>query len=219
MIYLVAFICFGNTAEDNLDSRAFTQFVLVLSFAGVIASVIFHMLVKERPQNHEIKDSGCSKDYEPEIADMSKLNRDPISTKKKLEWLKDLKFYVVIMLYAISRTFYTLCLTYLIFYVQYTLMLQKVYIAVVPLAMVLSGLIVSKPIKQIIDFIGLEKSFILFCFIGVMTCVWICFGCYTPESKKYEIFGISAFLGISSYSMMVISLSLVVVFIGKNIGS
>ena len=43
-------------------------------------------------------------------------------------------------------------------------------------------------------------------------------GCKSDESKSYEIFGISALLGISSYSMMVVSLSLVVALIGKNSG-
>ena len=97
-------------------------------------------------------------------------------------------------------------------------MLDKEYLATVPLVMVLSGLLLSKPIKTIIDENGLEKSLIFFCILGGATCILIWFGCKSDESKRYEIFGISVLLGISSYSMMVVSLSLVVALIGKNSG-
>ena len=109
-------------------------------------------------------------------------------------------------------------MTYLVFYVQYTLMLEKAYIAIVPLTMVLSGLVLSKLVKKIIDTFGLEESLMYFGIVGVGACTWIWFGCISTESKRYEVFGISAFLGFSSYSMMVASLALVVRLIGKNLG-
>ena len=46
--------------------------------------------------------------------------------------------------------FYTVSLAYLVFYVQDTLMLKKSYTATVPRVMVMTGLVLSKPIKQLI---------------------------------------------------------------------
>ena len=113
---------------------------------------------------------------------------------------------------------YTVCMTYLVSYVQYTLMLKRSYIASVPLIMVLIGLVLSKQIKQFIDLYGLEKSMMFFCLMGGLTCTWIWFGCRNDQTKRYEIFGIAVLLGICSYSMMVVNLSLVVALIGKNLG-
>ena len=93
-------------------------------------------------------------------------NRDFDSNMTKIDWLKNSKFYVVVILYAVSRTIYTVSLAYLVFYVQDTLMLKKSYTATVPLVMVMTGLVLSKPIKQLIDLNGLEKSFILFSLLG-----------------------------------------------------
>ena len=78
------------------------------------------------------------------------------------QWLKEADFYGIISIYAVSRTFFCVSMTYLVFYVQYTLMLEKAYIAIVPLTMVLSGLVLSKLVKQIIDTFGLEKSLVFF---------------------------------------------------------
>ena len=114
--------------------------------------------------------------------------------------------------------FFCVCMTYLVFFVQYTLLLEKAYIAIAPLTMVLSGLVLSKLVNKIIDTFGLEESLMYFGIVGVGACTWIWFGCISTESKRYEVFGISAFLGISSYSMMVASLALVVRLIGKNLG-
>ena len=217
LIYVTAYFCLG-VAEDNLDSNAFTSFVLTTSVVGAASSVIFHLLVREISQSEIFEASDFSRTSETEVKNMPKSNRDFDSNMTRTEWLKNLEFYVVIILYAVSRTIFTVSLAYLVFYVQDTLMLKKSYTATVPLVMVLTGLVLSKQIKQFIDSNGMEKSFVFFSLIGGVTCIWIWFGCKNDESKSYEIFGISACLGISSYSMMVVCLSLVVALIGKNLG-
>ena len=217
IIYVTAYFCLGGD-EDKLGSNAFISFVLITSIAGAMTSVLFHLLVSETPQNQigEVSDRTLLSEFE--VQGTPNVNRDFVSNMTKTEWLKNVRFHVVIMLYAISRTIYTVCLAYLVFYVQYTLMLKRSYIASVPLVMVLIGLILSKPIKQFIDSNGLEKCMMLFCLMGGLTCTWIWFGCRNDQSKRYEIFGIAVCLGICSYSMMVVSLSLVVALIGKNLG-
>ena len=217
LIYVTAYFCLGGD-EDKLGSNAFISFVLITSAAGAIVSVLFHLLVRETSQNQIIEVSDCELSSQIEVRDTTNENRDFASNMTKTGWLKSLKFYIVIILYAISRTFYTVCLTYLVFYVQYTLLLKRSYIASVPFVMVLIGLILSKPIKQFIDLNGLEKSMMFFCLMGGLICTWIWFGCRNDQSKRYEIFGIAVCLGICSYSMMVVSLSLVVALIGKNLG-
>ena len=136
----------------------------------------------------------------------------------KSKWLTDANFYIVILIYAVSRTFFSVSMSYLVFFVQYTLLLEKSYIAIAPLTMVISGLVVSIPIKKIINSYGLEKSLILFGVVGVVACTWIWFGCRSKVSIRFEAIGASAFLGISSYSMLVASLALVVRLIGRNVG-
>ena len=217
LIYVAAYFSVGGD-EDSLTSHTFTIFVLTTSAVGAVASVLFHLLVKEKSQSQIFEASDCSRTCETEVEDMPKSNRDFESNMTKTNWLKNSKFHIVIILYAVSRTFFTVCLAYLVFYVRYTLMLKKGYTATVPLAMVLTGLVLSKPIKKLIDSNGLEKSFVFFSLIGGLTCIWIYFGCKNDESKSYEVFGISACLGISSYSMMVICLSLVATLIGNNLG-
>ena len=216
IIYLVAYFCFGISDDDNLDTSEFTAFVLITSVAGVAASLLFHLLVKETIPNQTIHISGSSKrtKWKARLESF----QDSIATMTRSQWLKKANFYIVIFIYAISRTYFTVCMAYLVFYVKYTLMLGKVYIAIMPLTMVISGLILSKPIQKIIDTFGLEKSLICFGIVGVWACTWIWFGCNSEESKRYEVFSISVFLGISSYSMLVASLALVVGLIGKNVG-
>ena len=214
VIYVSAYLSFGAD-EESLKSDAFTTFALTTSVVGAVSSVLFHLFVREKTQSQIYEASDGSKICETEVKDMPTSNRDFDSNMTKIDWLKNSKFYVVIILYAVSPTI----LAYLVFYVQDTLMLKKSYTATVPLVMVMTGLVLSKPIKQLIDLNGLEKSFILFSLLGGVTCLWIWFGCKVDESKSYEIFGISACLGISSYSMMVVSLSLVVALIGKNLGT
>ena len=218
VIYAAAYLCFG-VDEESLNSDAFTTFALTTSVVGAVSSLLFHLLVREKTQSQIYEVSNGSKICETEAKDMPTSKRDVDSNMTKTDWLKNSKFYVVIILYAVSRTIFTVSLAYLVFYVQDTLMLKKSYTATVPLVMVMSGLVLSKPIKQLIDLNGLEKSFILFSLLGGVTCLWIWFGCKDDESKSYEIFGISACLGISTYSMMVVSLSLVVALIGKNLGT
>ena len=218
LIYVVAYFCFGNEETKNLDTKAFTEFALVTTGAGVIASVVFHWMVKETTPNQISNVPEGSSTSLIKLGDIPKSIRNSISLMTKVEWLRDAKFYIIIMQFAISRTFYTVGMAYLVFYVQYTLMLDKEYSATVPLVMVLSGLLLSKPIKKIIDLNGLEKSLIFFCILGGATCIWVWFGLKSDESKRYEVFGLSSLLGISSYSMMVVSLSLVVALIGKNLG-
>ena len=217
LIYVTAYFCLGGD-EDKLRSNSFISFVLITSAAGAMASVLFHLLVRETSQNPIIEVSDSLLLSEFEVQDTPNENRDFVSSMTKIGWLKSLEFHVVIILYAVSRTFYTVCLTYLVFFVQYTLMLKRSYIASVPLIMVLIGLVLSKQIKQFIDLYGLEKSMMFFCLMGGLTCTWIWFGCRNEQSKLYEIFGIAVCLGIISYSMMVASLSLVVALIGKNLG-
>ena len=218
LIYVVAYFCFENDETNNLDAKVFSEFALVTTAAGVIASVLFHWLVKETTPNQISNVPEGSGTSLIKLEDISKSIRDSISTMTMVEWLRDVRFYIVIIQFAVSRTFYTVGMAYLVFYVQYTLMLDKEYSATVPLVMVLSGLLLSKPIKKIIDLNGLEKSLIFFCILGGATCIWVWFGLKSDESKRYEVFGLSALLGISSYSMMVVSLSLVVALIGKNLG-
>lgn len=217
IIYVTAYFCLGGD-EDKLGSNAFISFVMITSVSGAMTTVLFHLLVRETSQNQINEVSDCSLLSELKVQDTLNVNLGFVSNMTKTGWLKTLKFHVVIILYAISRTFYTVCLTYLVFYVQYSLMLKRSYIAIIPLALVLIGLVLSKQIKQFIDFNGLEKSMLFFCLMGGLTCPWIWFGCRNDQSKRYEIFGIAVCLGICSYSMMVISLSLVVALIGKNLG-
>ena len=134
-----------------------------------MASLLFHLLVRETSQNQIIEDSESALLSEFEVKDTPNENRSFVSNMTKTGWLKNWKFHVVIIIYAISRTFYTVCLTYLVFYVQYTLMLKRSYIAIVPLVMVLIGLVLSKQIKQFIDSNGLEKSMLFFCLMGGLT--------------------------------------------------
>jgi len=218
IIYVTAYFCLGGD-EDKLGSNAFISFVMITSVSGAMTTVLFHLLVRETSQNQINEVSDCSLLSELKVQDTQNVNLGFVSNMTKTGWLKTLKFHVVIILYAISRTFYTACLTYLVFYVQYSLMLKRSYIAIIPLALVLIGLVLSKQIKQFIDFNGLENSMLFFCLMGGLTCTWIWFGCRNNQSKRYEIFGIAVCLGICSYSMMVISLSLVVALIGKNLGS
>ena len=210
--HLVAYFCFSNSEDRNLNKNEFIAFGLITSVAGVATSIVFHLLVDETISNQAIdtsKISGRAR-YEPSPIAIAAMTRS--------QWLRDANFYIVILIYAISRTFLSVSMAYIAFFVQYTLLLENVYKAIAPLTIVISGVIVYRPVKRVMDTYGLEKSLIYFCIVGVGACIWIWLGCNSMESIRFEIIGISAFLGVTSYSMLVASLALVVRLIGKNVG-
>lgn len=217
-LYWVAYFCFRTSEDGDLSTTEFTVFVSITSVVGVSASILFHVLVKEAiPDVSKTQQRArCESESFPILRFESFSISNSTMTKSK--WLTEANFYIVILIYAVSRTFFSVSMTYLVFFVQYTLLLEKSYLAIAPLTMVISGLVVSLPIKKIINSYGLEKSLILFGIVGVVACTWIWFGCISKVSVRFEAIGASAFLGISSYSMLVASLALVVRLIGRNVG-
>ena len=215
-IYLVAYFSFGNAGDNDLGSSEFIPFILITSIVGIATTSLFHLLIKETTPNQTIENS--QRPSRTRLTEISDSSQGSISTMTKSQWLSEADFYASILIYAVSRAFFRVSASYLVFYVQYTLMLEKAYIAIVPLTMVLSGVVLSKLVKKIINIFGLEKSLIFFGVVAVGACSWIWFGCISMESKHYEVLGISALFGFSSYSMLVASLALVVRLIGKNLG-
>ena len=71
---------------------------------------------------------------------------------KSSDWFKEPQFYIIGLIYMLSRLIDVLTVAYIVYYVEFTLLLGKENNATIPLVMYISGFIMSiifRIIKQI----------------------------------------------------------------------
>ena len=83
------------------------------------------------------------------------------------QWFLEPQFYLVACIYMATRIFVNVSMIYMTFYLQYTISLPAEYVAVVPLVMYLSGLVVSIILKILTKRFGFKMAFIVSCLLGV----------------------------------------------------
>lgn len=103
------------------DAPRFRNLVLIIVGIGVLFSVLFHVVVKERPS------SGYKRIEESDTMSISSIDYSlPVNHLKWHHWFTVVQFYKVSFLYMTTRLFINLTQTYVPFYLQETLQLQRV---------------------------------------------------------------------------------------------
>ena len=171
-VFLVAWAFFGMSGNQQLSSddvNSFRNIMLVVLSLGIVASVVFHLTVEEKPRSDQIQ-SG----YEEINGEMTQ--RDFVQPMLILDWFREPQFYQVAGVYMSTRLFVNLSQAYLPLYLQESLQLQSTYVAIVPLVMYTSSFVVSRMMKFLNNKAGRKMSFVFGSLIGLAACIWVFYG-------------------------------------------
>ena len=86
---------------------------------------------------------------------------------KPYDWFKEPQFYIIGLIYMLSRLIGSVSMSYIVFYVQFTLLLGKEYYGKIPLVMYISGFIIGGVQKFAKQWISIRLIFILSCLCGI----------------------------------------------------
>lgn len=188
------------------DADKFKHIALIVVGIGAVFSFIFHLGVKE--WNY---DDSFGSSY-PSISQGRHSDRLLMCWK---DWLKEVQFYQVAVLYMATRLFVNLSQVYIPLYLQDTLGLHESSIAIIPLVMFVSGFLSSFFMKFLNRVAGRKITFLLGALVGLGACVWLYFG--KNDSYRFrELYVVASFLGIGGSTMLITSLSITNDLIGDN---
>ncbi|CAG2179233.1 unnamed protein product, partial [Oppiella nova] len=136
--------------------------------------------------------------------------------KKWSHWLKSFAFWKITIMYTMARMFVNLSQVYTPLYLQNTLEMPKQTIAIIPFATYVAGLVCSFAAKPMSARFGSRWVLIVGAAFGVATCAWIFIGNNSDAYKAWEIYGVSAFIGIGGTALLISSLALTSDLIGSN---
>ena len=86
---------------------------------------------------------------------------------KSCDWLKEPQFYIVGLIYMLSRLIDALFMAYIVYYVEFTLLLGKENNATIPLVMYVSGFIMCFILRVIKKRCSINLIFSLSCVFGI----------------------------------------------------
>lgn len=189
-----------DTALQPNDLNRFRTVAGICVAVGLFFSVVFHVGVKE-------PGFSCPK------TDGRKNTR-----MRKLDWFKQLPFYLVAVLYMATRLYVNLYQVYIPLFVQDTICLAKTAVASVPFTMYLAGFCGSLVMKQFNKVIGRKGTFASGCVMGLIGCIWVYAGGSTSHEQfvKWGIFCVAVFLGSGGSTLLITSLSITADLIGNN---
>ncbi|KAK8733070.1 hypothetical protein OTU49_006743 [Cherax quadricarinatus] len=234
-VYLVTWLVLGidaTSAETGLgpeDGIKFRYIVMAVLAIGIIFVSVFHALVKEDnvPQYSRIlpdtevtcEDESNHTNHLSSSQQNSVSHCAPVHCRMTaIDWLQNMQFYQIAMLYMGTRLFCNLSQAYVPIYIQDSLQLPQDSVAYIPLVMYVSGFLTSTIMKALNKYIGRKASFILGCIIGGGACIAVWFG-RGDLYKQYLLYGVAALLGAGGSIMLVTSLSFTADLIGPNVES
>ncbi|EZA52900.1 hypothetical protein X777_07725 [Ooceraea biroi] len=180
------------------DVYKFQKVVLIGIATGVLASIIFHVVVKERVNDN---------------ANDNLLHGNGGRTASAL--LKDVKLYQVAWVYMLTRLFINLCQIYMPLYLHASLNMPATSLAYIPLIMYLSSFFMSLIIERLNTKWGRKIAYSIGASFALCACIWIRFG-NDDMYIKYEIYAVAVLLGSAGAIMLVTSLGVTADLIGKN---
>ena len=216
-VFLVAWAFFGMSGNDHLseaDVGSFRNIMLVVLGIGIIATVLFHCVVEEKPRDDRIPSS-----YDEIDGEVTR--RDFVQPMGIKDWFFEPQFYLVAGVYMSTRLFVNLSQAYLPLYLQESLELKSTYVAIIPLVMYCSSFVISRLMKFLNRTAGRKSSFLLGAVIGLGACVWVYYG-ESETGKKmdffrtYGIFFPAILFGAAGSTVLITSLSLTAELIGNN---
>lgn len=181
------------------DAPKFQKVVFIGIAVGAVASVLFHIFVKEGSVNNS---SGA-------------LRRNTTSVSALL---KDIQLYQVACIYMPTRLFVNLSQIYIPLYLHESLNMPATSLATIPLIMFLSSFVMSLVIERLNTKLGRKISYLLGVLLGIAACLWIRFGAGITY-VRYQIYPVSLILGSAGSVMLVTSLGVSADLIGRNTDS
>ena len=86
---------------------------------------------------------------------------------KPYDWFKEPQFYIIGLIYMLSRLIGVLTAAYIVYYVEFTLLLGKENNATIPLVMYISGFIMCIIFRVLKQHCSIKMIFSLFCVFGI----------------------------------------------------
>ncbi|XP_024878415.1 major facilitator superfamily domain-containing protein 12-like [Temnothorax curvispinosus] len=179
------------------DIHKFQKVVLIGITVGLVASVIFHVVVKESANGN---------------ANGSLLHRNDRTASVLL---KDIRLYQVAFVYMLTRLFINLCQIYIPLYLHESLNMPATSLAYIPLTMYLSSFLTSLIIERLNTKWGRKVAYSIGALFAICACIWIQFG-KGDMYIKYQIYVVATLLGSAGAIMLVTSLGVTADLIGKN---
>ncbi|XP_014218010.1 major facilitator superfamily domain-containing protein 12 [Copidosoma floridanum] len=204
LVFSVTWAVLHITSEDPMekigpkDAYKFQRIVLIGMSIGLLATFIFHVLVKEF-------NSRDSQDGTPQ--------QSPRELKSPFSIFKDPELYRLAFIYMPTRLFVNLTQTYIPLYLHESLNMPATALAVIPLVMYLSSFKASLTINYLNKKLGRKLSYLIGATMGISACVFIWFGKGDNFSKLY-IYPTSLLIGSGGSMMLVTSLAVTADYIG-----
>nr|XP_053639732.1 major facilitator superfamily domain-containing protein 12-like [Cherax quadricarinatus] len=174
-VYLVTWLVLGidaTSAETGLgpeDGIKFRYIVMAVLAIGIIFVSVFHALVKEDnvPQYSRIlpdtevtcEDESNHTNHLSSSQQNSVSHCAPVHCRMTaIDWLQNMQFYQIAMLYMGTRLFCNLSQAYVPIYIQDSLQLPQDSVAYIPQVMYVSGFLTSTIMKALNKYIGRKVS-------------------------------------------------------------
>ncbi|CAB4070293.1 unnamed protein product [Lepeophtheirus salmonis] len=207
-----------GTALNPSHEDAFNDILIVVVSIGIVASLLFHILVRRFSEDPPILNDDSA--FVTEQNDQEIVKEVLFVPMGIRDWVKEPTFYLVGVMYMFTRLFVNLTQAYIPFYLSETLILPAVNIAIIPLVMFVSGFFVSFIMKCTNNRIGRKPTFIIGSIIGLVGCVMAYFdGGGTNFFINYGIYAVAILIGAGASVLLITSLSLTSELIGANIES
>lgn len=242
MVYVTTWVVFNYSGEaaNQLgpgDLPEFRNIVMVVVATGVLFSFLFHIGVKEdsiRQRFPEINgdassQNSASEDLAPPVVTVPNEKTSLISSTppapddpsvKRLmkwnEWFRRPIFYQMALLYMCTRLVVNLSQVYLPMYLTDTLKLGKMYIAIIPLVVYVSGFFAAVLTKPITKVLRNEVVYMVGSLLVVGACTWTHFLKENDDTSLTSIFFLATILGLGSTVILVMCLSMLSEMVGEN---
>ncbi|XP_076636394.1 major facilitator superfamily domain-containing protein 12 isoform X2 [Colletes latitarsis] len=205
-VYCIAWVVFHITNNKDSssqigpnDAKKFQNILFIGIGIGSIASILFHIFIKERTVNIS---NGL-------------LQRN---TRTVSILLTDIRLYQVACVYMSTRACVNLLQIYIPLYLHKSLNMPATSLAVIPLIIFLSSFAMSLIIEKLNTKVGRKISFCFGVILTICACIWIQLGTDITYTN-YQIYVISLLLGSAGSIILVTSLGVTADYIGQNTDS
>ncbi|XP_043256711.1 major facilitator superfamily domain-containing protein 12-like [Colletes gigas] len=205
-VYCIAWAVFHITNNKDSssqigpnDAKKFQNILFIGIGIGSIASVLFHIFIKEGAVNIS---NGL-------------LQRN---TRTVSVLLTDIRLYQVACVYMSTRACVNLLQIYIPLYLHKSLNMPATSLAVIPLVIFLSSFAMSLIIEKLNTKVGRKISFCFGVILTICACIWIQLGTDITYTN-YQIYVISLLLGSAGSIILVTSLGVTADYIGQNTDS
>ncbi|ELU08281.1 hypothetical protein CAPTEDRAFT_96409 [Capitella teleta] len=221
-VYAIAAGIFGPSRDSSAlgpqDLDSFRTLALIVVGMGGLFSLVFHVGTKENARQtfpSAVIAAGINKD----ASDSTEVSvvTPQFKFMEWRDWLKQMQFYQIAGIYMCTRLIVNVSQIYIPMYLVHSLQLDKVFIAIVPLAVFVSGFMMSIAMKFTNRVLGRKGSYFLGLCLVFVSCV--CFWCLQYLSAHLEtilVFGPAILLGAGGSTILVTSLSMTADLIGEH---